>query len=76
MRPSDLVKEISQTCNRSVTVDGALTLRRQEPNTLSIFIMPASLEAASARVAARKCPNEEFRVRRYEAEALAARRFV
>lgn len=58
-----------------ITVDGALTLRRQEPNTPSIFIMPASLEAASARVVARKCPNEEFRVRRYEAEVLAARHF-
>ena len=58
-----------------ITVDGALTLRCREPNTLSVFIMPASLEAASVRVAARKCPNEEFRVRRYEAEVLAARHF-
>ncbi|MDR5726909.1 MAG: hypothetical protein RB191_05520 [Terriglobia bacterium] len=68
---------LDRACDMAIviTVDGALTLRRQEPNTLSLFILPTSLEAASARVAARRCPNEEFRVRRYEAEVLAARHF-
>ena len=58
-----------------ITVDGALTLRRQRTNAKSIFILPASLESASARVAARRCPNEDFRIARYESEALAARHF-
>ena len=58
-----------------ITVDGALTLRRQVANTLGLFILPTCPEAASVRVAARKCPNEEFRIAGYEAEVLAARHF-
>jgi len=58
-----------------ITVDGALTLRRQEPSTRSIFIMPTCPEAASARVAARKCPNEDSRIARYETEVAATHHF-
>ena len=58
-----------------ITVDGALTLRCQRTNARSIFILPPCPEAAAARVAARQCPNEDFRIARYEAEVLAARHF-
>ena len=58
-----------------ITVDGALALRRQRTNARSIFILPTCPEAAAARVAARQCPNEDFRIARYEAEVLAARHF-
>ncbi len=58
-----------------ITVDGALTLRCQRTNARSIFILPTCPEAAAARVAARQCPNEDFRIARYEAEVLAARHF-
>lgn len=58
-----------------ITVDGALALRRQKTNARSIFILPTCPEAAAARVAARQCPNEDFRIARYEAEVLAARHF-
>lgn len=58
-----------------ITVRGALALRQQIANTMSIFILPPCAEAAAARVAARKCPNEEFRTAAYEAEVLTARHF-
>ena len=58
-----------------ITVDGALALRRQKTNARSIFILPTCPEAAAARVAARQCPNEDFRIARYESEVLAARHF-
>jgi guanylate kinase len=58
-----------------VTVQGALALRRQMENARSIFILPTCLETTAARVAARKCPNEEPRIANYEAEVIAARYF-
>ena len=58
-----------------ITINGALALRRQMANTISIFVMPDCLDTATSRVLARNSRNAELRIARYQAEILASRHF-
>lgn len=58
-----------------ITVDGALEIKRRMANAVSLFILPACSETASARVAARNSPNADSRIAQYREEVLAARHF-
>jgi guanylate kinase len=64
-------------CDRALilTGGGALALRQRLPNSLSIFIQPASAKAAAERILDRDCPNSEYRIAGYEQEVAASSQF-
>src|ERR1035441_5770782 len=64
-------------CDRALilTVGGALALRQRLPNSISIFIQPASATAAAERILDRNCPNSEYRIAGYEQEVAASSQF-
>ena len=64
-------------CDRALilTGGGALALRQRLPNSISIFIQPASAAAAAARILERNCPNSEYRIAGYEQEVAASSQF-
>jgi hypothetical protein len=64
-------------CDRALilTGGGALALRQRLPNSLSIFIQPASAAAAAERIIDRNCPNSESRIAGYEQEVAEASLF-
>src|ERR1035437_7647378 len=59
----------------SLTGGGALALRQRLPNSISIFIQPASAAAAAARILERRCPNSEYRIGGYHQEVAASSQF-
>jgi guanylate kinase len=69
------VMEVEGDIALIVTVAGALTLKRLLPNTMTLFILPASAEIAAARIADGNSPNEIARIASYEAEVTASRHF-
>src|ERR1039458_9414283 len=64
-------------CDRALilTGGGALALRQRLPNSLSIFIQPASAKAAAERILDRDCPNSEYRIAGYEQEVAESSQF-
>jgi hypothetical protein len=68
---------LAGTCDRALilTGGGALALRQRLPNSISIFIQPASAAAAAARILERNCPNSEYRIGGYEQEVAASSQF-
>ena len=64
-------------CDRALilTGGGALALRQRLPNSISIFIQPASAAAAAERILDRNCPNSEYRIAGYEQEVAASSQF-
>lgn len=68
---------LAGTCDRALilTGSGALALRQRLPNSISIFIQPASAAAAAARILERNCPNSEYRIGGYEQEVAASSQF-
>jgi guanylate kinase len=64
-------------CDRALilTGGGALALRQRLPNSLSIFIQPASAAAAAERILDRNCPNSEYRIAGYEQEVAVSSQF-
>ncbi len=64
-------------CDRALilTGGGALALRRRLPNSISIFIQPASAAAAAERILDRNCPNSDYRIAGYEQEVAASSQF-
>ena len=68
---------LAGTCDRALilTGGGALALRQRLPNSISIFIQPASAAAAAARILERNCPNSESRIAGYEQEVAASSQF-
>src|ERR1035437_7994658 len=68
---------LAGTCDRALilTGGGALALRQRLPNSISIFIQPASAAAAAARILERNCPNSESRIGCYEQEVAASSQF-
>ena len=68
---------LAGTCDRALilTGGGALALRQRLPNSISIFIQPASAAAAAARILERRCPNSESRIAGYEQEVAASSQF-
>jgi len=64
-------------CDRTLilTGGGALALRQRLPNSLSIFIQPASAAVAAERILDRNCPNSEYRIAGYEQEVAASPQF-
>ena len=68
---------LAGTCDRALilTGGGALALRQRLPNSISIFIQPASAAAAAARILERRCPNSEYRIGGYDQEVAASSQF-
>jgi len=64
-------------CDRALilTGGGALALRQRLPNSLSIFIQPASAATAAERILDRNCPNSEYRIAGYEQEVAVSSQF-
>jgi guanylate kinase len=64
----------SGLCDKALIVTGsaAVALRRQLPNSISIFIQPKSAGQAAARILERNCPNSESRIADYEEDRMAA----
>jgi guanylate kinase len=64
-------------CDRALILTGgsALALRQRLPNSISIFIQPASAAAAAERILDRNCPNSEYRIAGYEQEVAASSQF-
>jgi guanylate kinase len=64
-------------CDRALilTGGGALVLRQRLPNSLSIFIQPASAAAAAERILDRNCPNSEYRIAGYDQEVAVSSQF-